>query len=118
MDSIFAENLKKYRTKKGISQEEMAKKISVHATHLSRYERGLSAPSIEVVKKIAEVLDVSIDELAFGNKNQNIEQTINDRELVSLFKNVQLLNDKQKDTVKDLLSAFILKNNIQQQLSI
>jgi transcriptional regulator with XRE-family HTH domain len=27
MDSVFAENLKKYRTQKGISQEEMVKKI-------------------------------------------------------------------------------------------
>jgi transcriptional regulator with XRE-family HTH domain len=62
----FGENLKRLRVEKNISQEEMAKKIKVHANHLSRYERGLSAPSIEVVEKMAKLLDVSIDELVFG----------------------------------------------------
>ncbi len=38
----FADNLKRLRTEKGISQEDLANKIHVHSNHLSRYERGLS----------------------------------------------------------------------------
>jgi len=113
----FAENLKKYRTIKGMSQDELAKRINSHAVQFSRYERGLSAPSIEVVQKIAEVLEVSIDELVFGDKDQKIEQTIKDRELINLFQKVELLNDKQKETVKELLNAFIFQKDIQQKLA-
>jgi transcriptional regulator with XRE-family HTH domain len=112
----FAENLKKARSGKNISQDELAKKIGVHATHVSRYERGLSAPSIDVVQKIAETLDVSIDELVFGNQSIQLEQKIKDRELLSLFSKVQILNEKQKETVKDVISAFILKADLQQKL--
>jgi len=112
----FADNLKKARAGKNVSQDELAKKIGVHATHVSRYERGLSAPSIDVVQKIAETLEVSIDELVFGSEALQVESKINDRELISLFSKVQILNEKQKETVKDLISAFILKADLQQKL--
>jgi transcriptional regulator with XRE-family HTH domain len=86
-----------------------------HVTHLSRYERGLSSPSLEVVQKIVEVLNISIDTLVFGQ--ENIEDGINDKELASLFKKTQLLSDKQKQTVKDLISAFVFQKDIQKQLA-
>ena len=72
----FGENLKRLRVEKNISQEEMAKKIKVHANHVSRYERGLSAPSIEVVEKMAKLLDISIDELVFGSVSERMEKNI------------------------------------------
>lgn len=114
--NTFAESLKRCRTEKGISQEELAKKIKIHPVQLSRYERGQSAPSIEVVQKIATALDFSIDELVFGNEDIKAKQSIKDRELLSMFRKIQLLNDKQKDTVKDFLSAFILKSELKQKL--
>jgi len=100
-----------------MSQDELAKRTNSHAVQFSRYERGLSAPSIEVVQKISEVLDISIDELVFGDKDQKIEQAVKDRELVSLFQKVELLNEKQKETVKELLNAFIFQKDIQQKLA-
>jgi len=112
----FAKRLKELRAKEGISQEEMAKKIGVHVTHLSRYERGLSVPSLEVAEKIATALHVSIDLLVYGNQDSFAQESIKDRELLNMFSSVQKFNDKQKDTVKDLISAFILKSNLQQQL--
>ncbi|MEM8569185.1 MAG: hypothetical protein AAGF85_22200 [Bacteroidota bacterium] len=66
------------------------------------------------MQKISEVLDVSIDELVFGDKDQKIEQTIKDRELISLFQKVELLSDKQRETVKELLNAFIFQKDLQQ----
>ena len=112
----FSSNLKAFRTEKKISQDELAKKINVHPNHLSRYERGLASPSIEVVQKISEVLEVSIDQLVFG-KEQNIEASVSDRELISLFKKIQFLSDKQKEMVKEFLSSFVIKTNLKQQLA-
>lgn len=112
----FASNLKASRTEKNISQEELAKQIGVHPNHLSRYERGLASPSIEVVQKIAEVLGISIDRLVFGKEN-NVEASVSDRELIDLFRKTQLLSDKQKEMVKEFLGSFVLKTNLQQQLA-
>ena len=113
----FADNLKRLRTEKGISQEDMAKKIKVHAGHLSRYERGLSAPSIEVVEKMARILDVSIDELVFGAVNERMEKNISDRELLSMFQKIQSLEQQQQNTVKDFISAYLLKADLQKNLA-
>lgn len=112
---MFSENLKQLRTDKKLSQADLAEKIGVHVTHLSRYERGLSSPSLEVIQKIAEVLEVSIDTLVFGQKN--IEESINDTELATLFKKAQHLTQKEKQTVKDLINAFVFQKNIQKQLA-
>jgi len=115
--SSFAENLKKIRLEKGFSQEVLSKKIGVHVTHISRYERGLSIPSIEIVKKISELFELSIDNLVYGDNNQIMNNSIKDRDLLNLFGKVQILNNKQKETIKDLMSAFILKSELQQKLA-
>lgn len=115
--SSFTENLKKMRSQKGISQDELAKKIDMHPVQYSRYERGQTVPSIEVVQKIAMALDVSLDELVYGNSEAQAAKDIDDRELLSMFKKVQLLNKQKKETVKDFLSAFLLKENLTQQLN-
>ncbi len=113
----ISDNLKRIRNEKGMSQDELSKKIEIHSVQLSRYERGQSVPSIDIVSKIANALEVSIDELVYGKENNIAEKTIKDRELLNMFSKVQLLNEKQKDTVKDFLSAFILKLDLQQKLT-
>ena len=59
-------------------------------------------------QKRFDFADANIDLLPFG---------INDKELASLFKKTQLLSDKQKQTVKDLISAFVFQKDIQKQLT-
>ena len=111
----FGSILKSLRNERGVSQEAFASKIGVHVTNLSKYERNLSIPSLEVAKRMADVLDVSLDKLAHGeNKAQN---TIEDTDLLSLFNKAQKLSDNQKQTVKDLLSAFVLKADLTQKLA-
>jgi transcriptional regulator with XRE-family HTH domain len=95
----------------------VANKIKVHPNHLSRYERGLSAPSIEVVEKMAKILDVSIDELVFGAVSDRMEKNINDRELLSMFQKIQTLEQQQQHTVKDFISAYLLKADLQKNLA-
>ncbi|MCG2430758.1 helix-turn-helix domain-containing protein [Aequorivita xiaoshiensis] len=40
--------------------------MSVHVTNLSKYERNLSIPPLEVAKRMAEVLKISLDRLVIG----------------------------------------------------
>lgn len=115
--SGFAENLKKCRTNKGISQDELAKKIGIHPVQFSRYERGQSVPSIEVVQKIASVLEISIDILVLGDENTKAKTSLKDRELLSMFSKVQELNNDDQDCVKKLLKAFLFQKDVQQKLA-
>ena len=60
------ENIKKTRNKIGITQEELAEKINVTRQPVSNWEIGKAEPDIETLTKIAQIFDISIDELVDG----------------------------------------------------
>ncbi len=109
----FAENLKKCKTKKGISQEEISKKMSIHPVQFSRYERGQSIPSIEVLQKLAAALDTTTDYLMNGSNDEVVSAQLTDKELLSQFREVEKLDQEDKQLVKTFIDAFITKRKIQ-----
>lgn len=113
----FGDNLKKIRADKDISQGDLAKMIDVHATHISRYERNLTSPTIDVAKKIADALEVSTDSLIYGSNEQIVNNKLNDEELLQLFNKVQQLSDENITSVKAMLKAFVFQKDIQKQLA-
>lgn len=54
------------RKRRGWSQETLARRIEVPRSVLGRWERGLFAPPLEAVVKLAEVLEAATDELLRG----------------------------------------------------
>ena len=63
-ENNIGENIKKRRTKLGLSQEDFAQKSGVKYTTLTKIESGvIKTPSVLMVEKIAKVLGVSIEEL-------------------------------------------------------
>ena len=92
----FSNNLKRFRSEKGFPQELFAEKIGIHVTHLSKYERNKSTPSLEIAQKMATALDLSLDELVFGLQNKKARTLIKDNELLNLFNKTQDLSEDQK----------------------
>lgn len=60
---MFKDNLIALRKMNGLSQEELADKINVSRQTLSKYETGESLPDVEKCKQIADVFEVSLDDL-------------------------------------------------------
>jgi len=56
-------DLKKYRQSKGLTQKVVADHIGCSAVVYSRYETGDREPSIDMLIRIADVLDVAIDDI-------------------------------------------------------
>lgn len=63
----FAEALVKFRKEKGMTQKELASKLNVSDKAVSRWETGKNYPDIETLKKLAELLDITINDLLKGN---------------------------------------------------
>jgi len=60
----IGENIKKYRNKQGLSQEDFAKKSGVKYTTLTKIESNvIKKPSVLIMAKLAKTLDVSIEDL-------------------------------------------------------
>lgn len=64
----FNEKLQELRKSKGLTQEELAEKLYVSRTAVSKWESGRGYPNIESLKEISKFFSVSIDELLSGEK--------------------------------------------------
>ncbi|MBH0160576.1 MULTISPECIES: helix-turn-helix domain-containing protein [Fictibacillus] len=60
---VFGEKLKSVRKARGWSQEELAEKLFVSRQSVSKWENGQNYPSIEVIIKLSDLFEVTIDEL-------------------------------------------------------
>lgn len=77
MSEKFYENLKKARLNKGLSQIQLAEKLSIAKSTYSMYETGKREPNIQTIKKLAVLLDVSLDYLLTGKEQNQKEDNIN-----------------------------------------
>ena len=59
----LAERVKRYRTARGWSQEELAERANLHRTFVSQIERATKKSTIVTVDRIARALEVSIGQL-------------------------------------------------------
>lgn len=64
----FSEQLKKYRTKKGLTQKELAEQIGIKQNSYSDWETGKNEPSLDNIVKLAKIFDTTTDDL-LGIKN-------------------------------------------------
>jgi len=63
LKKIFSNNVRKYRIKQNLSQEELAEKAGVHRTYIGSVERGERNITINVIEKICVALEIPITDL-------------------------------------------------------
>lgn len=90
----FHEVLKSLRESKKLSQTALAKLLSVDQTAVSKYERNIQLPELRTLIKIAEIFDVSTDELIFSTGFSKDE--------------LHFIEETKKISVEDLKDKFEL----------
>ena len=70
--SKVSKNLKKIRTEKKLTQDALAEKLHVTRQAISNWENDKTKPDIESLEMLAEVLEVDIEELIYGEKKEAI----------------------------------------------
>ena len=92
----FNEKLQELRKQKGLTQEELAEKLFVSRTAVSKWESGRGYPNIDSLKVIAKFFGVTIDEFLSGD------------ELLTIAEEDTLLKEKHfRDLVFGLLDLSI-----------
>lgn len=74
----IGENIKNYRTKFNLTQQQLADSLSVSRPTVASYESGRTEPDIATMEKLAEIFEISVDEL--------LGKTIEKKQLPSLNK--------------------------------
>lgn len=63
MKNIIGANILRYRKEQGLTQEELAKKLSITYQAVSKWETGQTTPDIALLPVLASILKVNIDKL-------------------------------------------------------
>ena len=70
----FGEKIQKLRTQSNWTQEQLAEKLYVSRTAISKWESGKGYPSIDLLKDIAKLFDKTIDELLSSEEKQLLKK--------------------------------------------
>jgi transcriptional regulator with XRE-family HTH domain len=109
----ISDRIRQLRQERRWSQGDLGEQLGVHQKQVSAYERGVNLPSTEVLIKLAEVFNVTLDYLAFEAKGAPASLNIQDRELLRRFEEVDSLSEKEKSLAKEILDLVILKHRFQ-----
>lgn len=112
--TTLGERLRRLRAERGWSQAQLATKLSIHQKQVSGYERGIHVPQTELLIRIAETFGVSLDHLAFADRDNTDHAGIADRELLEKLQALDQLPDTERAVVKSILDTYITKHRIQQ----
>lgn len=98
--------LKEIRKAKGFTQKELAEKVGVDTSSISKYETGVAEPSYDVLMKLARVLGVSIDSFS----DVEIETDDTEQEILEYLRTnpeFKILFDRIKNSGKEDLNRLI-----------
>ena len=106
--AMFAENLKKIISQRGTTQREIAEKLGVTETTISRYvttgPKGRT-PNVESLVALAQVLNVSLDTLVGVEPPATARQAPDVKILVSAYEKAAL---EQREAIWSMMTAFML----------
>ena len=74
VDETFGQRLSRIRKEKGLTQEDIAKRIVISPQAVSKWENDVSSPDILVLSSLADILGVSVDELLGRENAEHVEQ--------------------------------------------
>ena len=92
----FSVRLKELRVDNDMSQTELAEKLNLKASAISKYEKGITQPSIDTLKSLAEIFSVTVDYLIgmsdIKNPYSNSQITPNEADLIEHFRQLTYEN--------------------------
>ena len=100
----FSQLLKSIRMEKGFSQKEIAEKLGVSQPSYAQYENGKRNPKAETIKKIADALGVSIEEINpdLGNLSMEIVKKEIARQMKEIIDSTDLSVTEKQQKITEL----------------
>ena len=103
----FGKKLRDARDAKDYSQAELAKKINSYHSIIGKYERDEVKPTIDVVKKLADVLDTTVGYLLGETEDREL---LKDPSMLQRLNDVAKFEELDKSCILYALDAMI--NNV------
>jgi transcriptional regulator with XRE-family HTH domain len=109
----FGSKLREIRREKGFTQAQLAEISDISTRMITHYEGYAKMPPLDKVKRLAEALGVTSDELIGTTKNEKIQNKEGlSYRLMKKFKIVEGLPKRDQDTIFSLINTFAEKNKL------
>lgn len=94
---MFAENLKKLRKAKGLTQVQFAKIFNISTGTIAMWETNKRIPDTTMLIKIAEFFDVTVDYLLGKDDNSHMDKKENNDKISILFRHLQEIPEADRE---------------------
>lgn len=111
----FGARLKGLRKQKNWPQKELAALVDIRFQQLNKYESGLNIPPAEMLIKLADVLNVTVDYLLTGSATE--AASLANSRLFRRFQVLEGLAPDDQETVIKVIDAMIAKQRITSALT-
>jgi transcriptional regulator with XRE-family HTH domain len=112
----LGEKIYQARRQKKLTQVELAKLAGINSNHLSRLERGVFQPSAEVLKALADALEVSVDYLLSEGDDGPTEVHVADKGLVERVRLIEQLEPADRDALLRVIDSMLSKEKMKRFL--
>lgn len=96
----LGKRLKRYRQKAHLTQEMLADKIDVATSTIAHAENGTSKPSLPLILKVANALNVTVDQLLCDSLP--VAETYLEKDIADLLADCSI---REKQIIHDIISA-------------
>jgi len=103
----LGKRIQELRKQNKLSQIELASKINVSKSQMIRYENKGVQPPADILNKIADILNTSVDFLINGNTDEKAQAILKNTELLQRFKEIDNLPQKEQAVLLDVISAYL-----------
>jgi transcriptional regulator with XRE-family HTH domain len=112
----LGKQIARLRREQDWTQEELAKKLEVHVVDISRWERDKNRPQPRHLEKLAQVLEVPLEELKEANGRATAAARVRDPELLRQFELAQELDEEDRILLTRFLQALVTKKRMEKVL--
>ena len=95
MEMTLGKRIAMLRRQRGLKQDDLANTLGVSAQAVSKWENDQTCPDISLLPKLAELLEVSVDELLSGKKEE-------------LVTTVKVLPPEERKDIKELMLRIVV----------
>jgi transcriptional regulator with XRE-family HTH domain len=109
----FADQLKHLRTQRQLTQTRLAELLGVSPRVYNRWERATATPHLDTLVQLAEILQVSLDELV-GRAHVASEPKLRNLQLNALYRQADRLSDEDQKALAIVLDSLVKRQQAEQ----
>lgn len=115
MSTPFGQRLALIRKEKKLSQRDLAKQLNKPYPAISNYERGMTIPSIEMVKLIADCLNVPI---SYFLEDQDGAEFLSNKKMIQRLKELEAIEQDDQEKILFTFDSMLRDAKARQTFNI